>query len=252
MESDPVESTACADRDATAAGAAAIGLEGAGPDRIDATEKVLLNSLGCDAGRVAATAAVCRARHADRDAPGWDGAAAVLEQMLQRLARRRRRGPRRAGGGAVRYPAPGGGVPGPEPEPFTWANRAAPERGWQRRVWVHARLRWQPPRHPGAHHLLLLRLAMVIVDKLDYQLCDQRRCGYVRELDVSDRYRGLGLGTRAIRRHRPDPVTGLGRTSPARQASRDSRFAPDRGPSDRPPGRQDRRHGSPLRVHPAD
>ncbi|OJF15214.1 hypothetical protein [Couchioplanes caeruleus] len=89
----------------------------------------------------------------------------------------------------------------PEPEPFTWANRVAPERRWQRRVWVHARLRWrrQPPPHPGAHQLLLLRLGAATVGRLDYQVCDQCRCGYVRQLDVSDRYRGLGLGTRAIR-----------------------------------------------------
>ena len=41
--------------------------------------------------------------------------------------------------------------------------------------------------------------AAATVGKLDYQVCDQCRCGYVRQLDVSDRYRGLGLGTRAIR-----------------------------------------------------
>lgn len=46
---------------------------------------MLLKSLACDAGRVAAAAAVCRARHADRDAPGWDEAAVLLEQVLQRL-----------------------------------------------------------------------------------------------------------------------------------------------------------------------
>lgn len=66
--------------------ATAIGLEDATPARFEATMKVMLVSVyDGDASRIAAATAACRANLEDCDTVGWDEAAVLLEQALQRL-----------------------------------------------------------------------------------------------------------------------------------------------------------------------
>lgn len=198
MEIHPGGSAAGVDGDAASARAFAISLDDATASRFEATMKVVLTSYGCDARRIAAAAAACRVRHEACATVGWDEAAALLEQALRRL---RDAGADVAGAAMAEFAARLREEMFPEPAPFTWPDRAALERRWRRRAWAHARLRWkrQAPRHPGAHQLLLLRIGGTTVGKLDYQVCDQCRRGYVRKLGVDYRYRGLGLGSRAVR-----------------------------------------------------
>ncbi|MEU4424829.1 hypothetical protein AB0F81_29775 [Actinoplanes sp. NPDC024001] len=214
MDSYSDASVSQAERDASMARGAAIGLEDATPERFEATMKVvLLSYYGGDASRIAAAAAVCRANHEECDTAGWDEAAALLEQALQRL--------HSAGadvGEAERtaFVARLREEMFPEPEPFTWPDRTAPERGRLRRAWVHARVRMQrqAPRRLSGDEVLLLRLGRVIVGKLVYQVCDQCRRGYVRELNVYEPYKGLGLGSRVLRVARRGRAGYVWQTSP--------------------------------------
>ena len=89
----------------------------------------------------------------------------------------------------------------PEPEPFRWPGGGDRRRSWLRRVSTHARLRlaYERPPSPAGQQRLLLRLGRSSVGRLQFQACNRCRRGYVLKLEVDDRYRGLGVGGRAIR-----------------------------------------------------
>jgi hypothetical protein len=206
MTDDPDVPDSSADGDAMKAWSFAVSLAGASPERRAATVKLVLAFLDSDAGRIVRAAAICRARRdGDADDLGWGAAADLLDQALALL--------HEAGaeneGGRARFAEQLHRELHPDPQPYTWPDRSDRRRGWPRRLLHHARLRWQhtPPRGTEAGpRLLLLRAGGMTIGKLDYQICAECRRGYVRRLDVDDRYRGLGLGARAIRavqrRHR--------------------------------------------------
>lgn len=194
--------------DAMTAWSYAMSLDDAGPERRAATLKTVLAVFECDADRVTRAAAVCRARDDDGEGLGWAAATALLDELLTQL--------RAAGAtdkaGRAQFADQLHQQMHPDPQPYTWPDRSDRRRAWPRRLLHHARLRWQhtPPRGTAAGpRLLLLRLGGATIGKLDYQVCVDCQRGYVRRLDVDGRYRGLGLGARAIRavqrRHRGLP-----------------------------------------------
>jgi hypothetical protein len=193
--------------DAMTAWSYAMSLDGAGPERRAAALKTVLASFDCDADRVARAAAVCRARSdGDGEDLRWAEAAALLEEVLAQL---RAAGAATDEAGRALFAEKLHQQLHPVPQPYTWPDRSDRRRTWPRRLLHHARLRWQhtPPRGTDAGPLLLLlRVGGTTIGKLDYQVCTDCQRGYVRRLDVDDRFRGLGLGARAIRatqrRHR--------------------------------------------------
>jgi hypothetical protein len=214
MDIDTDDSRSQVDRDASMARGAAIGLEDASAERLEATVKVMLTSYyDGDAARVAAAAALCRARHEESSRAGWDEAASLLDVVLQRL---RDAGADQGDAQRTAFVEQLREQMHPEPEPFTWPDRTAPERRWARRAWVHARVRTrhQAPRGSRTHRVLLLSLGRVRVGKLDYEVCDQCRLGYVHKIDVDYSYRGLGLGSRALRIARRSREEYVWHTSP--------------------------------------
>ncbi|MDP9814817.1 hypothetical protein [Spirilliplanes yamanashiensis] len=186
-----------AESDAMSAFGFACNVEDAGPERFAATMKVALNLYGCDAARIRAALELCRERQGDAGEE-HDPRIAFLEQALQHLDAV---GADTDEAGRQRFSEQLSQELFPDPQPYQWPRRVALRRWWPRRWWHQARLRFehQLPEQPDGHHLMLLRLGRRIVGKLDYQVCDQCRRGYLRKLDVYEPYKGLGLGERTIR-----------------------------------------------------
>jgi len=194
------------DHDAMNAWSFALNLDGASPERRAATLKTVLELFDSDASRIERAAASCQARR-DSDADDiWGAAADLLEQGLAQM---RAAGATQDEAGRARFAEQLHQELHPQPQPYTWPDRHDPRRNWPRRLVQHTRLRWQHTRPRSAEagpQLLLLHLGGTTIGKLDYQVYVECHRGYVRRLDVDDRYRGLGLGARAIhavrRRHR--------------------------------------------------
>ena len=186
-----------ADSDALLAFGFACNVENASPELFAATMQVALNHYDCDAARIQSALDVCRARQGDAGT-GQDSTIAFLELALQQL---RAAGADTDGVGRERFAEQLSQKLFPDPQPYEWPRRVDPRRRWPRRWWHHARLRFEhrSPERADGHRQVLLRFGRRIVGKLEYQVCDRCRRGFVYKLDVYEPYKGLGLGERVIR-----------------------------------------------------
>jgi hypothetical protein len=197
-----------AEADAGSAWAFACGLgDDASPPRVDAVVNVLVNLWNADCARMTAAAAVCRARErANGDEIGWREAADFLDRAIAKI---RDAGADTAGAAREQFVDGLRAEMFPDPQPFRWpTHRRRRPQWWLRRHWLHVRLRLvpQPPSSPARQQLLRLHIGRVCVGKLDFQVCDLCRRGFIRKIDVDSACQGFGLGERAVRAaHRQGP-----------------------------------------------
>lgn len=193
----PPHTSSCEDADS--AWAFAISLQDAGPDRVTAVTMVLVSLWNGDAARLAVAAEVARARQHDPGGDvGWQETADLLDGALALV---RTAGANTSDEARERFTTDLRAELFPEPQPFQWPTRRSRHPSWWvRRLWYHLRLRLErePPWMPGAHQLLRIYIGRLQIGKLDLQVCDQCRRGFVRKFDVDATYRGFGIGERAI------------------------------------------------------
>ncbi|WP_145777230.1 hypothetical protein [Micromonospora olivasterospora] len=65
---------------------------------------------------------------------------------------------------------------------------------------VRVRVTQQPSRTQAGIQRLSLRLGSLLVGRVDYQVCERCRRGYLRKISVDGAYKGYGIGTRGLLR----------------------------------------------------
>lgn len=88
----------------------------------------------------------------------------------------------------------------PEHEPFHW-DRARRTRftWWLRRIGaLRARIVYEPQPARESMHRLSLYIGHRKISSMKYLVCDQCMLALVGKIDIYERYKGLGLGTRAV------------------------------------------------------